>query len=235
MLHGGVMRIAVFVFVLFLLMVGGLYVSWQERVPNRLEHTRTEIPKSEQIEPVEIKGKRIEKMQVQPVPTKEKVYSPPRKTVTPSPEKPPSNLDLDRMIWVRTPEAQGLKVGDWVKVKGWMGTFVGASLDVQANVLRYNSDKGRVFISPMQNGGHSTSHRIIGVIVTVQNPYQDSDVKYLNDVLLREKSRSHWGARVQVLVTAKISQINKEPDYPDKWSIFCFGTSARVQHYPFSN
>ena len=49
----------------------------------------------------------------------------------------------------------------------------------------------------------------------------------------RVAGRNFWTARVKVRLTAKISQINPEPDYPNKWSLFCFGEDSHVIYYPY--
>ena len=155
----------------------------------------------------------------------------PRRTVSTSPVESPSNVK--EIVWWRTPEEQGLKVGDWIKVIGWQGTFIGASVDLQTNRLKYGGSEGYASLFPAQDGRHFPSHKIIEILAILSDPYSNEDIVNINNILIKEKTTKEWGARVKVRLVAKISAINLERGYTNKWSLRCLGTNSYVIHYPY--
>ncbi len=162
----------------------------------------------------------------------ERGYAPPTKPkpVIANPEKPPK--EVNKLVWWDTPEEQGLKIGDWIKVIGWQRTFVGASWDTQANSLKYSGGIGYLTLKPTKIGSHFPSHQIIGIISDVNISYNKEGVVNINNNLLKSLAVSGWGmGAAKARLTAKISSINLDLDYPSKWFLIC--SDAHVIYYPY--
>lgn len=161
---------------------------------------------------------------------KRKVYSPVQ------PVEPAKNFlspGVKEIVWWRTPKEQELKVGDWIKVIGWQGTFIGASLDMQTNKLRYSGHVDHVMLSPKEDGSYSSSHKIVGIIADVYTPRNKEDIVEINNTLIAQKNTIEWGARVKVLLTAKISAILPEAEQENKWIVISSNTDSHVVYYPY--
>lgn len=154
----------------------------------------------------------------------------PRKTVVANPEKPPK--EVNKFVWWDTPKEQGLKIGDWIKVIGWQRTFIGAVWDTQASSLKYSGDIGYLTLTPTDNGAHFPSHEIIGIFSEINITYNKEDVVNINNNLLKAFAVSGWGlGAAKVRLTAKISAVNPDRNYPNKWFLIC--SDAHVIYYPY--
>lgn len=142
------------------------------------------------------------------------------------PEPPP--IEYKTVDWTRTPDEQGLKVGDWIKAQGHLGGFIGASkvfkgdlnelpnidplsgqyflVNLQGTVkvveLNYDENTGDVIVASTEDRS-PLNHRIFSIsIEDIPNHAQQSVIKQLNLLQLHKLE-----SITEIIVTGRISEI----------------------------
>lgn len=154
-------------------------------------------------------------------------------------------VGAQKIVWNKTPEEQGLNVGDWITIDGYQRTYIGASAKIEnGDVIglnwhypdpNSNQKLGGVYLWSQSNANPLQTDRIKGILGFVDEntvgkiPLNNDDLVEINYAIMK------WHAaglqdRPRVRITAQISQIRHEPDYfPNQWAIYCMKAGAYVE------
>ena len=154
-------------------------------------------------------------------------------------------MDAKKIVWDKTPDEQGLNVGDWITIDGHQLTYIGATAKVEKGEIveldwyspdpKSNQRLGEVYLWSQPDGKPLKSDRIKAILGLVdQNtvgkiPLNNDDLMNINKAILKWHA-ADIQSRPRVCVTTQISQINHEPDYfPNQWDIYCLKTGTYVE------
>ena len=133
-------------------------------------------------------------------------------------QKPP--VEPIEIVWDKTPQAQGLKVGDWVSIIGHQDAFISATGTGRNGVFtNWNWIKQDTFPIDLVSNASAVSlvtDRISGVYGRLKSPLQNLTAKSANNQLMRQET-------VRLRLTGQIHQIqppHENDTYSNQWYIF---------------
>lgn len=169
------------------------------------ENATTQAPKQQiSSPPVKIKKEKVE--------TQEKSVA-----LTPI-KKPP--VEPIEVVWNKTPQEQGLKVGDWMSIIGHQDAFISATGTGRNGVFtgwQWNpQDSFGIDLVSNASAVSLATDRINGVYGRLESPSKNATAKRANNKLMRQET-------IILRLTGQIHQImppGKNDTYPNQWYIF---------------
>ncbi|MDE0316904.1 MAG: hypothetical protein OXM61_18625 [Candidatus Poribacteria bacterium] len=158
------------------------------------------------------------------------------KRITPSP-------NVKKVVWDKTPVEQGLKVGDWIAIDGYQRTYIGAHAKIEKGEIVglewHDPDPNAmmklgtvdVWSQPAEKSSTDSIIAILGFVdenTVGKIPIDNDDIVKIN-YAVKKWHDAFISYRPKVRITAQISQILDEPDYPNQWSLVCLKTGTYIQ------
>ena len=141
------------------------------------------------------------------------VETPPVNEPTPPKEPPVEPLEV---VWDKTPQEQGLEVGDWITVIGHQDAFISAQWVGRNGVFNNWSwipqDSFGIDLFSNASAASLPTDRINGVYGSLELPLQNATAKSANNILMRQET-------VILRLTGQIHQIlppNENNTYPNQ-------------------
>ena len=142
----------------------------------------------------------------------------------PAEETPNSTVKSKWVVWDKTPAEQELKVGDWIRIEGWLDKFVAAdgllhrgryvTWDWHKDTTVFGDSDG-IAIYPNSFFGTKPTDRIKAVYTYINNVSEKPIFSTLNNLLLEKET-------VQIEVIGQIKRIeppHKRDQHPNHWEI----------------
>lgn len=139
-------------------------------------------------------------------------------TAEPSPPKP------KMLVWDKTPEEQGLKVGNWITINGYTGGLINAEAignNSKITGWRWQDNKysaNWIFIASQPTGLSAAADRFVNISGSLNQAFSES-VARINTVYV---DNWHDPKKVVVRLTGEISEISP-PDslnrHPGQWGM----------------
>lgn len=193
--------------ILVILLVIGLFIDSpeeKETLQHIKEHTRT-IREAPEKAITQETTKDTQETAVEPTPVNE-----------PTPiQKPP--VEPTPVIWSKTPQEQGLEVGDWITVIGHQDMFISASGTGRNGIFTnwnwIQNDSFEINLVSNDSAVSLATDRISEVSGRLESPLQNPTAKSANNRLMRQET-------VVLRLTGQIHQIlppHNNATYPNQW------------------
>lgn len=182
-----------------------------------------DTPEEDTIEPITDKQKITQppKQKIPPPPVKvkkEKVETQ-EKEAEPTPIKKPPVEPIE-VFWDKTPQEQGLKVGDWISISGHQDAFISATGTGRNGVFtdwKWNpQDTFGIDLVSNASAVSLSTDRISGVYGRLESPAKNATARSANNILMRQET-------VVLRLTGQIHQImppHENDTYPNQSYIF---------------
>ena len=149
--------------------------------------------------------------------TQEEVVKPPPVDEPPPPKEPP--VEPIEVVWDKTPQEQGLRVGDWISIVGHQDAFISAQWVGRNGVFNnWNwipQDSFGIDLVSNASALSLPTDRINGVYGSLESPLKNSTAKSANNRLMQQET-------VVLRLTGQIHQImppGEKDTYPNQWFI----------------